>query len=75
MKLLIKAQSEAGVELTASQRNFTRKELHNFQKRYNTDILEEKQQVIGSWMGQPKGLLQVLVIVWKIVLLPIVVCP
>jgi hypothetical protein len=58
-KLLIKALSEAGVELP-EQRNYTRKELQTFATRHGIDIFEDKQRVIGGWMGQPLGLLQVL---------------
>ena len=58
-KLLIKALSEAGVELP-EQRSYTRKELQTFAKRHDVDIFEDKQQIIGGWIGQPKGLLQVL---------------
>jgi hypothetical protein len=36
------------------------KELQTFAKRHDVDIFEDKEQIIGGWMGQPKGLLQVL---------------
>jgi hypothetical protein len=58
-KPLIKALSEAGVELP-EQRNYTRKELQTFATRHGINIFEDKQKIIGGWMGQPKGLLQVL---------------
>ena len=42
------------------QRKYTRAELQNFANRYNVDIYEDRAKVIKGWVGQSKGLLQVL---------------
>ena len=58
-KLLVKAMSEAGVDIT-EKRGYTRKELQTFARLNGVDTFEEKQGVIGGWEGKPKSLLQAL---------------
>ena len=58
-KLLINALSEAGVRLP-EQGNYTRGELQAFANRHGVDICEDRPKIIRGWVGQPKGLLQVL---------------
>ncbi len=48
------------LESSYQNKETTQKELQTFARRHNVDTFEDKQQIIGGWMGQPKGLLQVL---------------
>ncbi|KAI2509512.1 hypothetical protein MHU86_4889 [Fragilaria crotonensis] len=58
-KQLLEALKEKGVALQ-QQRGFTKKELQVFATNNNIELSDRKEIVAPGWVGQPKGLLQVL---------------
>jgi hypothetical protein len=64
--MLMNVLSDAGVSFQ-QQRSYTKKELQEFARIRGIDLFEEKEHIITGWMGQPKGLLQIL---WERGLIP-----
>ena len=58
-KQLLEALKAKGVALQ-QQRGFTKKELQVFATNNNIELSDRKETVAPGWVGQPKGLLQVL---------------
>ena len=57
-KQLLEALKDRGVSL--QQRDFTKKELQVMATNNNIEIAARKETITQGWVGQPKGLLQVL---------------